>query len=249
MTLSAPNSPYLSKVPKLPETHVSTSLLPRIPIMPHHATAVTPKPASSGRMSKLAEQSYTKNLAATHPLTLLVAEDNNISRKILVSMLVKLGYDAKTQIYEAADGTEAVKQVAAMVSSQNPIELIIMDLWMPSMDGYEASERILGMYGAFPRQMLAKRSYSEPDGLSLAKAGALGQAPTIYAVTADATDGAAMRATKAGMEGFMTKPFKILDLERLLRDGWSRRNKGIAAGGGSSNLWPNGNQMEVVTSA
>jgi len=233
------------------DTLTQIPILSQIPTMPHHGTPAisNARVGGKGKFSKTSDnQSHTKNLAITHPLTFLVAEDNNISRKILVNMLVKLGYDAATQIYQAADGTEAVKHVAANLGSPNPIELVIMDLWMPSMDGYEASERILGMYGAHSLYSQAKRSFSEPDGFSMAKAGALGQAPTILAVTADATDGVAQRAIKAGMEGFMVKPFKIKDLERLIRDGWARRNKSASSIGAAATApnKPIGSQMEVV---
>ncbi|KAF1815991.1 hypothetical protein P152DRAFT_375784, partial [Eremomyces bilateralis CBS 781.70] len=143
---------------------------------------------------------HDRKLAAKHPLTFLVVEDNPINRRLLVSMLRKLGYPASS-IYEAYDGAEAVRVWCAHrrrgeSESHQGIDVILMDLWMPFMDGYEAAERILG--NGPDRDMSANLQ------------------PTILAVTADVTDGAVDRALKSGMKGFMMKPYKLVDLERLI---------------------------------
>lgn len=198
-----------------------------------------------------------------------MAEDNVINRRLLVSMLVKLGYDPLTQIYEAYDGADAVRQATEAHSrgfelGKGPIDIILMDLWMPSMDGYEATERILGLYGSLRKGM--RRAISEPGALPKSDQDGLGATmivgadlkddpatiagekderkmegvekpseekgeeeqmlpPTIMAITADATDRAAERAVKVGMDGVMAKPFKLRDLEKLVKDGWGKRVK------------------------
>ena len=106
-------------------------------------------------------------------------------------MLEKLGYRT---IHEAFDGAEAVRQMA--LPRDPPIDVVLMDLWMPNMDGYEAAEKILAM-----------PQFTNADGSSNV---------TVLAVSADVTAEALERAAKAGMKGFMTKPYKILDLERLI---------------------------------
>jgi CheY-like chemotaxis protein len=83
------------------------------------------------------------NLATKYPLNFLVAEDNKINRKLLVSMLSKFGY---RKISEAHDGAEAVRQMALPRAHHDQIDVVLMDLWMPLMDGYEATERILKMH-------------------------------------------------------------------------------------------------------
>lgn len=164
------------------------------PILKHTQSfpmpAMPPKqPSINGRKTSASVSGIDRNLAAKYPLNFLVAEDNKINRKLLVSMLNKFGY--KTVI-EAYDGAEAVRQM-----SKNPsVDVVLMDLWMPFMDGYEATEKILAM----------------PHG----KNGVCGGTPTVLAVTADVTDGALERAAKVGMKGFMTKPFKLMDLQRLI---------------------------------
>lgn len=174
-------------------------------------------------------------------------------------MLGKLGYNPATQIYEAFDGADAVRQVEVAssvridgdVHLKGPIDVVLMDLWMPAMDGYEATERILGMFRDKPQPSNANtpmRSINSPEGLSLSASDMKQDdidypmistsstrtirdlpAPTILAVTADATDGASERAMSVGMEGFMVKPFRLKDLEILIREGWARREKGLEA--------------------
>ncbi|KAG0134816.1 hypothetical protein HOY82DRAFT_480893 [Tuber indicum] len=136
---------------------------------------------------------YDKTLATKIPLSILVAEDNKINRKLLTSMLRKLGY---TDISEACDGQEAVEIMS--VPRHPPIDVVLMDLWMPRMDGYEATKRILE---------------SRRRG---AKGGNGGVGVTVLAVSADATQAAMVKTSSVGMKGFMSKPYKIVDLERLI---------------------------------
>ncbi|KAH0278896.1 hypothetical protein KCU83_g6815, partial [Aureobasidium melanogenum] len=161
------------------------------------------QPSTSGRKSSASINGIDRNLAAKYPLNFLVAEDNKINRKLLVNMLNKFGY--KTVI-EAYDGAEAVRQM-----SKNPsVDVVLMDLWMPFMDGYEATEKILAM--------------------SHGKNGVCGGTPTVLAVTADVTDGALERAAKVGMKGFMTKPFKLMDLQRLILEYCARSGSEVEGG-------------------
>ncbi|KAF2759383.1 hypothetical protein EJ05DRAFT_437930 [Pseudovirgaria hyperparasitica] len=166
----------------------SPSLLrsPRIPASPSRRPSA---PQMSRRLST--KSTSGGSLAKRHPLNFLVAEDNKINRSILVSMLKKLGYSS---IKEAYDGADAVRKMTEDTQNGRHVDVILMDLWMPFMDGYEATERILEM-GNGPK---------DP------------KPPTILAVTADVTDGALERAARAGMKGFMTKPYKLTDLERLI---------------------------------
>jgi CheY-like chemotaxis protein len=134
---------------------------------------------------------FDRKLGSKYPLNVLIAEDNRINRKLLLNMLKKLGYG---RVQEAFDGAEAVRLMEADAAkgegSGDKIDVILMDLWMPNMDGYEAARRILRMKNA--------------------------KSPRILAVSADITDEALERAKQVGMHGFMTKPYRMLDLERLL---------------------------------
>ncbi len=149
-----------------------------------------------------------RNLANKYPLTFLVAEDNKINRKLLVSMLNKFGY--KT-IHEAHDGVEAVRRMNSLRKSDQKIDVILMDLWMPLMDGYEATERILKQESSLNGDEIESK-------------------PTVLAVTADVTDGAQERAARVGMKGFMTKPYKMHDLQRLITEYCAQRRAEVEYG-------------------
>lgn len=200
-----------------PSSTPSPRTYPTLQVPPRSPRSVSPPATSTNntkrrpRMRKsVSNPEIDSNLAAKYPLTFLVAEDNKINRKLLVSMLSKFGYRT---VFEAHDGAEAVRQMSMPRSHHDKIDVVLMDLWMPLMDGYEATERILNMNHI-------KNSVN--GGHNGAAAG-----PTVLAVTADVTDGALERAARVGMKGFMTKPYKLMDLQRLITE-YCARNQAEA---------------------
>lgn len=153
-----------------PSPKSQATLAVPIPEQPTLSSPPTPPgadPTHRPRVRKsVSNPQIDRSLAKKYPLNFLVAEDNKINRKLLVSMLSKLGYH---NVAEAHDGTEAVRQMSIVRSPSDQIDVVLMDLWMPLMDGYEATERILGMQD---------------------------KPPTVLAVTADVTDGALERAVQ-----------------------------------------------------
>lgn len=132
------------------------------------------------------------NLAKEYPLNFLVAEDNVINRKIAVTALGRLGYSADN-ITLAVDGADAVRCYHDSLSNPSArYDIILMDIWMPHMDGYQASKEIIKL------------------------AEAHGESATIVAVTADITDDCSTRAKEAGMQSFLAKPYKVIDMEKLI---------------------------------
>ena len=207
-----------TKTPELQAIAKSTSPLGPSSLSRRNSMSHQHPPSSpSRRPSTKKTPTFDRCLAKKHPLNFLVAEDNKINRKLLVNMLGKLGY---TGIHEAYDGVEAVHQMSIDRKSrgEKPVDVILMDLWMPNMDGYEATEKIFAMEKEKREKLSSKRKRSagisadDDDDRARRKQSNV----TVLAVSADVTDEALERAREVGMEGFMTKPYKLLDLERLI---------------------------------
>ncbi len=115
----------------------------------------------------------------------LVAEDNRINQIVISKYLEK--WDI---IYDVVDnGKEAVDKY-----NKYHYDLILMDLQMPKMNGYEATKKILKI------------------------AEVKGQKISIVALTASAQLDVKFKAEKTGMTGFVTKPFKSADLYNTIVD-------------------------------
>ncbi len=75
------------------------------------------------------------------PLRILVAEDNPINQRVLVGMLLHMGYTAEV----ADDGRKVLQQLA-----QRPYDLIFMDIQMPELSGEAATQQIRALHGPQP---------------------------------------------------------------------------------------------------
>ena len=113
---------------------------------------------------------------------ILVVEDQEDNRQILRDLLGSAGYD----LTEAENGEEAL----AAVARRRP-DLILMDIQLPVMDGYEATRRIR----------------TNPDLRSV----------PIIAVTSYALAGDENKALAAGCDGYVTKPYSPRDLLAKVR--------------------------------
>ena len=120
--------------------------------------------------------------------SILLVEDNELNSEIAVEILNAYGFQVDT----AENGAEAVEKVKN--STPGKYDLVLMDVQMPVMNGYEATKLI--------------RALDEP-----ALAGI-----TILAMTANAFDEDRMRARECGMDGFLSKPIVIEELIGTLRN-------------------------------
>ncbi len=133
-----------------------------------------------------AEPPYSDNKEKTvnnqkHP-RILVAEDNELNGEILMELLNDEGFEAKL----AENGKKAVYIFAS--SDIGTYEIILMDLLMPEMDGFEAAKAI--------------RAMDRADAKTV----------RIFACTANSSSEDRNKALESGMDDFIAKPVNIKDL-------------------------------------
>ena len=119
---------------------------------------------------------------------ILLVEDNELNREIAEEILKQYGF----LVDIAENGAVAVEKVKN--SAPGTYDLVLMDIQMPVMNGYEATEQI--------------RALEDP---ALAKI-------RILAMTANAFDEDRKQALKCGMDGFLSKPIVMEELIRTLQN-------------------------------
>ena len=107
-------------------------------------------------------------------LRVLVAEDNEVNQLVIQGMLKKLGY----RVDIADSGLEAIEKL-----QEEEYDLLLLDLFMPGIDGFETSRRIREQRYALP----------------------------ILALTADIQKGIEQRCLDSGMNGYISKPLSGLE--------------------------------------
>jgi PAS domain S-box-containing protein len=118
------------------------------------------------------------------PMIILLVEDNPVNRLFLRRALIQAGHS----IVEAENGREALENL-----STHPIDLILMDIQMPEMDGIEATRQIRAGVGGKP-------------------------VIPIIALTAYAMKGDRERFLDNGMDGYVTKPVDFGELARTIAE-------------------------------
>ena len=125
-------------------------------------------------------------------LRILLAEDNVINRAVASGILQKQGH----ALVHAANGREALEACKAAT-----FDLVLMDIQMPEMDGFEATRAIRELEGASAHTR-------------------------IVAMTAHAMAGDSERCLAEGMDDYISKPLRKEDLVRVLRSARSNRTNG-----------------------
>ncbi|MGD0037031.1 MAG: PAS domain S-box protein [Bacteroidota bacterium] len=121
--------------------------------------------------------------AVLPPMNILIVEDNIINQKLIVRVLKIIGEEVDI----ANNGSEALD--AAL---KKKYDIILMDIQMPEMDGYEATRRI--------RADVVKANQ-----------------PIIIALTANALQGDREKCIEAGMNDYLSKPIQIDEVKRIIK--------------------------------
>ena len=117
------------------------------------------------------------------PFLILVAEDNPVNQQVVALILKKEGHS----VVLVSNGAEAVD-----ASALEPFDLILMDVQMPVMDGYEATRAI--------REREERTNQHTP----------------IVALTAHATKGERETCLQAGMDDYLSKPIRTRELHEMV---------------------------------
>ncbi|NLJ47679.1 MAG: response regulator [Treponema sp.] len=129
--------------------------------------------------------------------SVLLAEDHTVNQELFTLLLERLG----CRVTVASDGVEAVER-----GSAQPFDIVLMDIFMPRMNGYDAA------------RALRDRGFLGP----------------IVAVTASALKGERDKCLASGMNDILVKPFKKADLEALLLRILPRHSETTRASGAPS---------------
>ncbi len=117
-------------------------------------------------------------------LNILLAEDNLVNQRLAIALLEKVGHD----VVVANNGVEAIEKF-----KQQDFDVILMDVQMPELDGFEATYEI--------------RKLQSQDS---------GQRIPIIALTAHASSADRNRCLAAGMDEYISKPIRATDLYALV---------------------------------
>jgi signal transduction histidine kinase/CheY-like chemotaxis protein len=120
-----------------------------------------------------------------HELHILLAEDNLVNQNLAVGLLTKRGH----KVTVVGDGLSAVKAF-----EKQQFDLVLMDIQMPKMNGFEATAAIRG------KELTA------------------GTHTPIVAMTAHALKGDRDRCLVAGMDGYVAKPIKMRELFEVIEN-------------------------------
>ena len=125
-----------------------------------------------------------EDFATTKRLNILLVEDNVINQRVAGFAIKKLGHELDI----ANNGIEGFEKF-----KNNKYDLILMDLQMPKMNGYDTTLKI--------------REYEKKHNLSHTK---------IVAMTANALKGEKDKCLSIGMDGYLSKPFKLEDIRKII---------------------------------
>ncbi|KAL9540059.1 hypothetical protein MBANPS3_009900 [Mucor bainieri] len=199
----------------------SSSVAPTVQQQSKQQQAKDPKPANSPKASRATISKHHRkshsigheeNLALLYPIKILLAEDNVLNQKIAVSILKRLGFQ---DVIIAGNGREALELMRV-----HAFDVIFMDLYMPEMDGLEATRYIISerKHNVPPPPILPENGQQQKPLLNVNDV-------YIIALTASASKQDRQICIDAGMNDFISKPFTMMEMKSALKNCASKRKK------------------------
>ena len=155
-----------------------TKPISRADLLEALGTVLAASPEEAGTPEVVTRHTIAESRAS---LRVLLAEDNPVNQQVAVAMLVKRGHE----VHVTSNGREAVDAVR-----ERDYDVVLMDIQMPEMDGFEATHAIRAL----------------PQGKDL----------PIIGLTAHALSGERERCLSHGMTDYLAKPFKGHELFALV---------------------------------
>ncbi|GAA4308287.1 hypothetical protein GCM10023149_02160 [Mucilaginibacter gynuensis] len=113
-------------------SHILTKPIKQHALSKYILSSLQVEPQTSNT-TRTTQPKIPADLGIKCPMKILIAEDNKINQKVIMHMLMKMGYEAAV----VEDGAQAIKEVI-----ENDYDLVLMDMQMPVMDGLEATQHI-----------------------------------------------------------------------------------------------------------
>ncbi len=144
---------------------------------------------------RLPKPQYEKPTKIPLRARILVAEDTPVNQRLIAMILSKSG----AQVSLCGNGREAIDQALAMEQAGEPFDVILMDMQMPELDGYEAT------------RLLRAKGYTRP----------------IIAITANAMTSDRKKCLDAGCDDYTPKPIKRVALLEQIQRHLERSNAAV----------------------
>lgn len=166
------------------------------PVIPTHfqrTAKKASKPLVDPEIATTPTITYPVPICKDHDRSILIAEDLRTNQRVIQGFLEKLGFQNITIVEDGKETLEAV--------GKKHFDIIMMDLKMPHIDGFEATKRIRKFY-----QQMRKNEKN----------------PFIIALTANAIGNVRDKCVSAGMDAYICKPIHMQELAKILNESASR---------------------------
>jgi len=175
------------------EAHLFSSILTkpaRHQVLYKHIAEQLKENGSVDAEKEQVKSQFSEEFAIKYPMNILIAEDNIVNQKLAARILEKMGYAPDISV----NGHDAL---SAMTLKK--YDMVLMDVQMPEMDGFEATR--------FIRENMEYQ-------------------PVIIAMTANAMPEDKELCLKTGMDDYLSKPMKIADMMDVL-ERWGKHVNGL----------------------